>query len=97
MYSMHNVKWDVPCVVLLCMSGRYDLLNNVRIHIAFPTIEGYIAIPFANCYIVIPSIGDCIVLPSTEDCFMFRLLVSFILLIVLPCTFYLRICSKHIE
>jgi len=76
---------------------RYDLLYNVRIYIAFPTIEGCIATPPANDYIVIPSIVDCIVIPSTEDCFMIGLFASsFFLLNVLLCTFYLRIYPTDI-
>ena len=50
----------------------------------------------AEDYIVIPSIVDCLVFPSTEDCFMICLFASYILLTVLPCTFYLMICSAGI-
>mgnify|MGYP000405946003 CR=1 FL=1 len=59
-----------------------DSLYNVRIHIVLPTMQACTAIPSAEDYNVIFS---------TEDCFMIPLFVSYMLLTVLPYTFYLSI------
>ena len=59
-----------------------DLLYNVRIYFALPTIADYIAIPSAENYIAFPSTGSC---------FMSLLFVSSMVLNVSPFKFDLII------
>ena len=55
-----------------------DLLYNVKIYFALPTIADYIAIPSAEDYIAFPSTGSC---------FMILLFVSSMVLNVSPFKF----------
>ena len=64
-----------------------ELLQNVEIHIALPTIE--------EC-MLIPSPEDCaITVSSTQDCIVILLFAPSILLICLPYNFYLRVLFKR--
>ena len=76
MYFLHVTKRPV-----LYMSLK-ELLYNVRIYIAFPTVDDYIAIPSAE---------DCTAILSTEDCFMIPVCASPMLLNVLSLKFYFGI------
>ena len=66
-YTFHLKSW----VMLL-----YELLYNVRIYIAIPTVHNYIAISFIEDDNVILATGDCFMIPlfASYSCLMFYLI-----------------------
>ena len=52
----------------------HDLIYNVRIYFALPTIEDYIAIPSAEGYIVFPSTGSCFMILLFASSMLFNVL-----------------------